>query len=156
MCAARRDPILVAVVGGLKEAGVQFALAHESSLMGWGIDNNAFLGVVDAVLLDDGSFAAIGAEPPGSLGGCVSAEIAGVPTRLWSRASIGALGPVDVTLCPDYGCYSLAPEVVLSKLPYSPDYGALLENRARLAAIVHVDSLDDDELSLVARHVRGD
>lgn len=61
-----------------------------------------------------------------------------------------------MTACPRYGCEAVAPELVLAKLPYSPDAALLQEQRARLAAIVHAADLSDEELRLVAQYVRGD
>ena len=150
-----RCPALEAGVAALRSAGAAFALVHESALMGWGIDNNVFLDHVDALLLDDAGFSAFGLEAPSEPGGFSEAEVAGVPLRLWSRASLGLGGPVEVTSCPRYGCEALAPELVLRKLPFSPDACMLAEQRARLAAVLFVDSLTDEELSLVARYVRG-
>lgn len=153
---ARTCPALTAAVGALRERGVAFALVHESALMGWGIDNNAFLGCVDALVLDERDFRKLGLAAPSSIGGFADAELAGVPARLWSRLSLGLPGPFDVTSCARYGCEALAPELVLGKLPYSPDARMLEEQRARLASIVFCESLTDEELSLVARYVRGD
>ena len=140
----------------LADKGVDMALVHESALMGWGIDANVVLPVVDALLVDDGGFGALGAQTPGRLGEYASVEIEGVPVRLWSRSSLGIDGPFDVTACPRYGCEAMAPELVLAKLPYSPDAALLREQRARLASIVHVADLSDEELMLVAQYVRGD
>ena len=147
---------LASAVGELLESGVGFALVHESALMGWGIDNNAFLGCVDALLLDNAGFRALGCDAPEGIGRFVEADLGGVQARLWSRASLGIRGGLDVTSCARYGCEALAPELVLQKLPYSPDAPLLMEQRARLAAILLVDGLADDELNLVARYVRGD
>lgn len=153
---ARTCPALTAAVGALQERDVAFALVHESALMGWGIDNNAFLGCVDALVFDDRDFRKLGLAVPSSIGGFADAELAGVPARIWSRLSLGLAGPFDVTSCARYGCEALAPELVLGKLPYSPDARMLEEQRARLASIVFCESLTDEELSLVARYVRGD
>lgn len=150
------NDVLTAAVGALNRAGVPFALVHESALAGWGVDNNAFLDCVDALLVDDGCFGVLGCDAPDGIGGFAEAELGGVPARLWSRQSLGIQGAFDVTSCPRYGCEALAPELVLSKLPYSPDAHMLLEQRARLAAILMADELADDELALVARYVRGD
>jgi len=147
---------LSTAVGVLKSAGASFALVHESALMGWGIDNNAFLEHADVLLLDETDFGKIGLDAPVRLGSYVDADLGEVPARLWSRASLGLTGTIEVTACPRYGCEALAPEVVLRKLPYSPDSRLLAEQRAHLAAILHADKLTDEELSLVARYVRGD
>lgn len=147
---------LAAVVEGLKEQGIRFVLVHESALMGWGIDVNAMLPVADVLLLDAASFQALGCEPRESLGEYAGCDVGGVSVRLWSRRSLGLEAPFDVTACPAYGCEALAPELVLVKLPYSPDAPLLLEQRARLAAIVHASELEDSELALVARYVRGE
>ena len=136
--------------------GMRMALVHESALMGWGIDSNVVLPVADVLLVDDGGFEALGAQPPGRLGEHADTEIVGVPVRLWSRSSLGLEGPFDVTACPRYGCEAVAPELVLAKLPYSPDAALLQEQRARLASIVHAAALSEEELTLVAQYVRGD
>ena len=115
-----------------------------------------YSGYVYGGVVDDGGFGALGAQTPGRLGEYASVEIEGVPVRLWSRSSLGIDGPFDVTACPQYGCEAMAPELVLAKLPYSPDAALLREQRARLASIVHVADLSDEELMLVAQYVRGD
>ena len=147
---------LAAAVGALEALGVGFALVHESALMGWGIDGSAFLDCVDVLLVDDEGFRALGFDAPPGLGRFAEADLGGVPARLWSRASLGIRGGFDVTTCARYGCEALAPELVLQKLPYSPDAPLLMEQRARLAAILMADDLEDDELRLVAAYVRGD
>ena len=154
--AARTCAALSAAVAALQAQCVAFALVHESALMGWGIDNNAFLECVDALVVDERDFRKLGLAAPSSIGDFADAELAGVPARLWSRRSLGLAGPFDVTSCARYGCEALAPELVLGKLPHSPDARMLEEQRARLAAIVFSESLTDEELSLVARYVRGD
>lgn len=147
--------ILEVAVDALKTSGVAFALVHESALMGWGIDNNVFLDYVDVLLFDDGDFRALDSDVPQGIGGYAEARLGEVPARLWSRASLGLDSGFDVTSCASYGCDALAPELVLRKLPYSPDAPLLMEQRARLASIQMVDSLSDEELTLVARYVRG-
>ena len=147
---------LKAVCDQLAGEGVRMALVHESALMGWGIDSNVVLPVSDVLLIDDGGFEALGTQPPGQLGEHADVELAGMPVRLWSRSSLGIDGPFDVTACPRYECEALAPELVLAKLPYSPDAALLQEQRARLASIVHAADLSDEELTLVAQYVRGD
>ena len=153
--AAMECGVLAAAVEELEADGIEFALVHESALMGWGVDNNAFLRCVDAVLLEDEDFAVLGCSLPSGVGGYAEAEVAGVPVRLWSRTSLGLSGAVEVTSCIRYGCEALAPETVLRKLPFSPDFRLLEEQRACLAAIIHARELTDDELELVARYVRG-
>lgn len=154
---SRKCKSLETVVSELQRDGVVFALVHESALMGWGIDNNVFLDTVDVFLEDESGFGILGSgSVPSNLGECAQVEVTGVPVRLWSRASLGLSSPFDVTECKRYGCDALAPEIVLRKLPYSPDARLLDEQRARLAAIVNVDSLTDDELILFARYVRGE
>ena len=147
---------LQAVIDALNAAGVPFALVHESALMGWGIDNNAFLECVDVLLFQDDGFEVLGCQAPRRIGEYVEVEVADVPVRLWSRDSLGLQGAFDVTACGRYGCEALAPELVLKKLAYSPDARALVEQRARLAAILMADGLSDEELGLVARYVRGE
>lgn len=146
---------LLAAVEAMRSLGVRFVLVHESALMGWGIDNSVFLGCVDALVVRRDGFEALGLEEPSGIGQYVEAEFSGIPARLWSRESLGIRGGVEVTSCARYGCEALAPEVVLTKLPYSPDAALLAEQRARLAAILMAESLTDDELELVARYVRG-
>lgn len=153
---ARTCAALSAAVDALRSENIAFALVHESALMGWGIDNSVFLECVDVIVLDDDGFRKLGADPPVSIGGFAEAELGGVPARLWSRASLGLKGPFDVTSCARYGCEALAPELVLAKMPFSPDARMLAEQRARLASIVFSDVLTEEELSLVARYVRGD
>ena len=148
------EPLKV-VVEALRASKVAFALVHESALMGWGIDNNAFLGHVDVLLAHDEDFSSFKCEQPNAPGVYAAMEIADVPVRFWSRASLGIKGPFEVTSCTRYGCEALAPEVVLKKLPYSPEARMLLEQRARLASILFAEDLTEDELSLVARYVRG-
>lgn len=155
MMAAMECGVLIAAVEALKADGVSFALLHESALMGWGVDNNAFLACVDAILLEDGDFVGLGCSAPYQVGGYAKAEVSGIKVRLWSRMSLGLSGAVEVTSCPRYGCEALAPETVLRKLPFSPDFRLLEEQRACLAAILHARELTDDELELVARYVRG-
>ena len=146
---------LATAVEALRADGIAFALVHESALMGWGVDNNAFLACVDAILLEDADFAELSCTLPSRVGGYTEAEVAGVPVRLWSRMSLGLSGPIEVTSCPRYGCEALAPETTLRKLPFSPDFHMLAEQRARLAAILHARELTHDELELIARYVRG-
>ena len=147
---------LQTAVDELNALGVSFALVHESALMGWGIDNNAFLACVDVLFLQNDGFEALGCGVPSRLGEYEETKLAGLPLRLWSRCSLGIQGAVEVTACAHYGCEALAPELVLKKLPYSPDARILLEQRARLAAILMADKLSDEELALVARYVRGE
>lgn len=156
MMAARTCTTLSTAVRALQSAGPMFALVHESALMGWGIDISAFLESVDILLLDDGDFQKVGARVPEGIADFAEAELDGVPARLWSKSSLGLEGGIEVTACPRYGCEALAPELVLRKLPYSPDARMLMEQRARLAAILFAAELTDEELSLVARYVRGD
>lgn len=148
--------MLDAVVGELQSARVEYALVHESALMGWGMDNNAFLNCADVLLVDDEDFEKVGVGVPYDIGGFAEAEFAGVPVRLWSRASLGINGSFEVTSCARYGCEALAPELVLRKLSYSPDFRLLAEQRARLASVLFVNELTDDELALAARYVRGE
>ena len=155
MTAGRCVP-LQTVVDALGAAGVSFALVHESALMGWGIDNNAFLECVDVLLIQDDSFEEFGCPIPCGIGEYGIVELSGVQTRLWSRGSLGIHAGFEVTACARYGCEALAPELVLKKLPYSPDARILLEQRARLAAILMADKLSDEELALVACYVRGE
>lgn len=152
---ARTCAALTEVVTCLQSIGMAFALVHESALMGWGIDNNMFLDRVDVLLLDDGGFRAFGANVPTLAGQHVEVQVSDVPTRLWSRESLRLAGSFDVTACKRYGCEALAPELVLKKLPFSPDIYMLAEQRARLASILFADDLTEEELSLVARYVRG-
>lgn len=148
--------VLTTTVDKLMAQHVGFALVHESALMGWGIDNNVFLNHVDALLFDDTDFHKLGRDVPNKIGCFAESELDGIPVRLWSRASLGIRGGFDVTSCIRYGCEALAPELVLRKLPYSPDAPLLMEQRARLASILMVDDLDNEELELVADYVRGD
>ena len=147
---------LVAALNVLQSADIPFVLVHESALMGWGIDYSAFLSYVDALLLYDESFGELGLIAPANVGEFREMELGGTPARLWSRASLGLSGAIEETSSPRYGCEALAPEAVLRKLSYSPDFPMLAEQRARLAAILHAESLTDDELSLVAHYVRGE
>lgn len=147
---------LVAVVDAMQSANVGFALVHESALMGWGLDNNAFLNSVDVLLVDGDGFVEFGCASPTDLGEFAAVDVACVSTRLWSRASLGIAGGVEVTSCPRYGCEALAPEIVLRKLAYSPDARMLLEQRARLASVLLAEELSEKELSMVARYVRGE
>ncbi len=153
---ARMRAALSAAVDALRSEGVAFALVHESALVGWGIDNNVFLEYVDVLVLDEGDFRKFGVSAPASIGMFADATLDGVPARLWSRRSLGLSGPFDVTSCARYGCEALAPELVLGKLPYSPDARMLVEQRARLASIVFSGTLTDEELMLAARYIRGD
>lgn len=148
--------ILAAAVGALATAGVEFALVHESALMGWGIDYGAFLDAVDVLIVADDGFDMVGCEMPHELGSFAETTIGGAPARLWSKASLGLPAAIEVTSCPRYGCEALAPEFVLAKLPYSPDAPLLVEQRARLAAILAADELNEKQLALVAAYVRGD
>ena len=153
---AGRCASLQAVVDKLNAVGVSFALVHESALMGWGIDNNAFLECVDVLLVCDDAFEVLGCTISRRLGEYEETKLDGLPLRLWSKDSLGLQGGFEVTACARYGCEALAPELVLKKLPYSPDARILLEQRARLAAILMADKLSDEELALVARYVRGE
>lgn len=151
-----RSIALRVAVEALHEAGVSFVLVHESALMGWNIDNNVFLNNVDVLLFHDEDFHTLGCKVPRDIGQYVQTELDGMPTRLWSRESLRIKGSFEVTTCIHYDCEALAPELVLLKLPYSPDAPLLTEQRARLAAIIMVDELSDEELWLVAHYVRGD
>lgn len=151
----RSEDNLLSVVNYLHDK-VDFFLVHESSLYAWGIDNVVMLSNVDLLLLGEESFSVLDCVCPSVLGEFSEWSTDGVSIRLWSRASLGLAGPFSVTSCARYGCSSLAPELVLAKVPYSPDYRLLLEQRARLASIVYADALSDDEIALVARYVRGD
>lgn len=147
--------LLLATVHALQAIDVPFALVHESAMMGWGIDNNIFLDHVDVLVVQEDGFETLGSRVPQDIREYVKVELAGVPTRLWSRSSLGIRGSIEVTSCSRYGCEALAPELVLRKLPYSPDAPMLMEQRARLASILMVDELTDEGLALVARYARG-
>lgn len=147
---------LAAVVDEARRIGFRFALVHRSALVGWNLDNDAFLSTADLVLFDCSAFTALGCALPERVGTYGETAIADIPVRLWSRESLGIRGAVDVVECIGYGCEALAPEVVLRKLPYSPEVHLLSEQRARLAAILAADCLTDEEISLYARYVRGE
>ena len=146
---------LATAVNELGAVGVPFALVHESALMGWGIDNSVFLSHVDALIIHNSCFAPFGRGKPQEIGEYIEVELGDVPVRLWSRDSLGIRGGVEVTSCARYGCDALAPEIVLTKLPYSPDAPMLMEQRAQLAAILMANELTDEEIALAARYVRG-
>lgn len=139
----------------LKGHGVNFALVHEAALAGWDIDYNVFLDNVDVLLIGEEDFAQLGVSVPNQLGQFALREQEGVNMRIWSRTSLGLPSPFEVTACEAYGCEALAPELVLAKLPYSPDARLLAEQRAQLAAILNADALTDEELHLYAKYVRG-
>lgn len=131
-------------------------LVHESSIRGWGYDNNVFLPAVDVCVVDPGDYARLGSAPRSGLGEWSDVELEGIPVRLWTPAALGLSGAVNVTDCPAYGCSSLEPALVLKTIPLSPDVNQLREQIARLAMIVHVHDLTDEELAEFARYVRGD
>ena len=149
------NPALATVARELEGRNIAFAFAHESALMAWGMDANVFLSAVDVLVIDANSFAALGCVMPDMLGSYTEVKLAGVPTRLWSRKSLGLNGEFDVTRTQRYKCDCLCPETVLAKLPYSPDSRLLSEQRARLAATINAKELTDEELGLLATLVRG-
>ena len=148
-------PALDAAISELNRADVAFALVHESALAGWGIDNNAFLSAVDALILTAEGFDCLHVAEPAAPGEFVTIACGDCRVRLWSRKSLNLVGPFDVVACGQYACEALAPELVLQKLAYSPDAENLMEQRARLAAIVYSEALSDEEIEMYSRYVRG-
>lgn len=137
-------------VGAANRSGLDFLLVHQSALMGWGIDDNAFLlGPADLLVLGRD-----GGELPDGIGSYLEVELAGgADARLWSPESLRLGGEFASTACPRYGCRALAPELVLRTLPYSPESGMLLEERALLALILEHGDMGDDEIEQFARYV---
>lgn len=124
--------------------------------MGWHADNNLILPAVDACFVAAEDIRSLGGEPVEEPGGFTPVEVAGVKVRAWTPAALGLSGTVEVSDCLGYPARSLAPELVLKTIHLSPDFDLLHEQVARLAEIVYVDELTDEELSEFADYVRGD
>lgn len=141
---------LEAAVHVANDSDMGFLLVHQSALMGWGIDDNAFLlGPVD-LLVTDRSGEGL-PKKPGSYSETALAE--GSEVRLWSPESLRLGGEFASTACPKYGCRALAPELVLRTLPYSPEAPMLVEQRALLALVLNHKNLKDSEIEAFAKYV---
>ena len=128
---------------------------HEAALTAYGLDYEVFLRGVDVLFADGRSFAVLGLDVPETPG--TYSELAGCepPLRAWSRKSLRLTGVVSARR-DGRGFLVLDPELVLDKLPYSPDIHYLREQRARLAEVLYGKRLGDEDLLLFDRYVRGD
>lgn len=132
-----------------EEAGLEYVLLHQSALMGWGIDDNAFLlGPADLLVLSGHVVL------PEELGGYRTEGLgAGISARLWAPRALGLGEVIETTACPRYGCRALAPELVLETLPWSPESKMLLEERALLALVINHENMTEDAVMEFAARI---
>ena len=151
MSLPKLNPSLQQLISSLAEADATCFLVHEAGALALGLSYSPFVRTVDLCLVK-GRLAISSATAHEAY---TTGIIGDVPVRIWGRASLNLRQGIRVVTSQLYHCHVLAPDLLLERMDYSPDAASLLETRALLAAVVHVDDLTDDQLTLVKRYVRG-
>lgn len=116
----------------------------------WGLSINAITSAVDVLVP-----AVDGGEALGSR--YEEMDRFGTTVRIWKALSDGtAFDEAPLRWGDDYERFCLDPERELEEMPHSPDFRFMLEMRARLAEVLYFDWMDDAELALFRKYVRGD
>lgn len=142
------------IVFRLKRELINFALIHQTALNAWGLDDNLHMDKFDVLILRRQDFRYALITPITELGKFIEHDLYGRNIRFWSPDSLGLGDNFDIVKCEDYNCWALAPELVLDKLVYSPDFNTLKQQRAKLAATLNVKNLTKQEIESFAKYVR--
>lgn len=142
------------IVFRLKRELINFALVHQTALNAWGLDDNIHMDKFDILILRRQDFRNALITPITELGKFIEHYLYGRDIRFWSPDSLGLDNNFDIVKCKDYNCWALAPELVLDKLVYSPDFNILKQQRSKLAASLNVHNLTDNEFQVYSQYVK--
>lgn len=142
------------ICGYLIEQDIDFALVHQSALKVWGLDDNVVIDVIDVLIINAEGFNKLSIDCPKNIGAFTEVNVVHQNVRFWSPQSLCINNNYDIVRSQEYACDVLAPELVLEKLVYSPDFRLLGQARAKLAASINVDSLSDNDLNIYSQYVR--
>lgn len=139
----------------------EHALIHEAAMVAWGLDYSVSPRAID-VLVSHEAFDALHASGAFERIVCGADNCLvqndsglGIPVRFWGAVHGVTLRGARTVWSAAFSRNVLDPELVLELMPYSPDSNYLLEQRARLAEVVYVDELTDEELLVFHTYVRG-